>query len=148
MIFIEGEENMSRNPLLYKSLVVGVIVLFIGVGVQQVFAYELYVDKEAKENIEEYRTVDDYEEIITWVIASAHYDWIERKGIFRGSIVLTTCDWTTGTNLFGLRRSNGKIEFYREHFLDYVFIPRYIGLTETRNFIIITGIAIGNIEWR
>jgi hypothetical protein len=29
---------MSKNPVLYKSLVVGVIVLFIGVGVQPAFA--------------------------------------------------------------------------------------------------------------
>jgi hypothetical protein len=29
---------MSRNPVLYKSLVVGVIVLFIGVGIQPAFA--------------------------------------------------------------------------------------------------------------
>jgi len=29
---------MSKNPVLYKSLVVGVIVLFIGVGIQPAFA--------------------------------------------------------------------------------------------------------------
>ena len=33
MLNIEGEENMRRNPVLYKSLVVGVIVLFIGMSV-------------------------------------------------------------------------------------------------------------------
>jgi parallel beta-helix repeat protein len=38
MYNIEGEEKMRRNPVLYKSLVVGVIVLFIGVGIQPVFA--------------------------------------------------------------------------------------------------------------
>ena len=38
MIIIEGEENMSRNPVLYNSLVVGVIVLFIGIGIQPAFA--------------------------------------------------------------------------------------------------------------
>ena len=36
----EGEEKMSRNPVLYKSLVVGVIVLFIGVGIQTAIAFE------------------------------------------------------------------------------------------------------------
>jgi hypothetical protein len=34
----EGEENMTNNPVLYKSLVVGVIVLFVGVGIQPAFA--------------------------------------------------------------------------------------------------------------
>jgi hypothetical protein len=34
----EGEENMSKNPVLYKSLVVGVIVLFIGIGVHPAIA--------------------------------------------------------------------------------------------------------------
>jgi hypothetical protein len=40
MIIIEGgQENMGRNPAwLYKSLVVGVIVLFIGVGIQPAIA--------------------------------------------------------------------------------------------------------------
>ena len=34
MFFIEGgQENMSKNPVLYKSLVFGVIILFVGAGV-------------------------------------------------------------------------------------------------------------------
>jgi len=31
---------MDKNPVLYKTLVVGVIVLFIGMGVQPAYAYE------------------------------------------------------------------------------------------------------------
>ena len=40
MIIIEGGiENMSRNPVLFnKTLIVGVINLFIGVGIQPAIA--------------------------------------------------------------------------------------------------------------
>ena len=42
LIIKGGHENMVKNPvLLYKTLVVGVIVIFIGVGIQPAFAVNI-----------------------------------------------------------------------------------------------------------
>ena len=72
---------MSKNPVLYKTLVVGVIVLFIGIGIQPAIAII------EPENTDESRVSDDYQEIITFIYGIGTINWIKRRGIFRGEII-------------------------------------------------------------
>ena len=44
---------MSKNPVLYKSLVVGVIVLFVGLGIQPAFAVEPKLSANNTEKVED-----------------------------------------------------------------------------------------------
>ena len=135
---------MPNKRIWKKALVVGIIVLFIGVGIQPALANDVYINKEKKENTDESGASDDYQEIITFIFGYAELNWIKRRGIFRGEILLYRCPWCSGIDLFGLRRSNGGVEIYQEHDLDSVHVPRFIGLA----FMDFEwGIAIGNIEW-
>jgi len=66
---------MKGNPVLYKTLVVGVIVLFIGVGIQPAFAVkekEQIIDMEIEENNIE---SEDNEEKFTLTAISRNTYW-------------------------------------------------------------------------
>ena len=140
--------NKTRD-LLSKTLVVGVIVLFIGIGVQPVFAdYIDKVDDELKDNSDEIGTSDDYKEIITFIYGDGEVKWVEHRGLFRGALSINKLPWGE-LYLFGIRRSNILLRLFSES-IRYVYAPRFIGLTINLAFghWIIYGFAFGDIEWR
>ncbi len=155
----EKRKDISDNSLdvgWYKTLVIGVVILFFGMSTQSVIAFvqsKTGIDSHSKlieepklgenecpKKIGEY---DNYTEIITWVSGDFHYSWKLRRGIFRGSIGLGTCPRCKGIDLIGLRLSNGKLEKYSEYEIDAALIYRFIGIPEAN-----IGIAIGNIDWK
>jgi len=141
---------MDKTPVwLYKILVVGVIVFFIGVGIQPVFANDVYCYKETKENIGEVRASDDYQEIITFIFGYGKINWIERRGIFRGEVE-TNQEIIAVLSLRGLRLSNNGMEKYNITEVGYIYAPRFIGFSASTILIDVystIGLAFGNIEW-
>ena len=143
---------MYRNPvLLYKTLVVGVIVLFIGLGVQPTIASDVYINKETKDNTDKSVTSNDYQEIITFIIGNGKINWINLKGILRGEVE-TDKEIITVLSLRGLRLSDSGVEKYNITEVGYVYAPRFIGFSVIspllNNGIYATiGLAFGNIEW-
>jgi len=141
---------MSKSSnIVYKTLVVGVIVLFVGVAVQPVFAdYIDKVDDELKDNSEEIGTSDDYKEIITFIYGDGEVKWFEQRGLFRGALSINKLPWGE-LYLFGIRRSNILLRLFSES-IRYVYAPRFIGLAINLAFghCIIYGFAFGDIEWR
>jgi hypothetical protein len=135
---------MFRNPAwLYKTFVVGVIVLFIGVGIQPVFANDTNIRKKN----------DDYQEIITFVLGYGRMDWITRRGIFRGEVV-TYQERIVFLSLKGLRLANNGIEKYNITDVNYLYAPHFIGFSrmitifpEDPPYYGTIGVAFGNIEW-
>ena len=133
---------MSKNPVLYKTLVVGVIVLFIGIGIQPAIAII------EPENTDESRVSDDYQEIITFIYGIGTINWIKRRGIFRGEIE-TNQEQKAILCLGGLRLSNSGMEKYNITGVGYVYASRFIGFSAMSPIMeyTITGVAFGNIEW-
>jgi hypothetical protein len=135
---------MDKKSILFKrTLVIGVIILFIGVGFKSAFANDVYIIKETKENTDEIGISDDYHEIITWIDGSGDINWINRRGLFRGEVQIVGEGHPIPTiRLHGYRFSNGDVEYYYMSVFDvhlYFFRGFSIG-----DFIF--GIALGNIE--
>ncbi|UCF50058.1 MAG: hypothetical protein JSU91_00845 [Thermoplasmatales archaeon] len=137
---------MSRNPVLYKVLVIGFIVLFIGIGIQPAFANELYMNKETKENSDEIRTSDGKKEIISYITGNiTNLTWINRKGFFRGEVNITGRD--PCLFLHGLMLTENGVEYYWS-FIYNVYVYYFIGVwTWWLDTPVLFGIALGNIEW-
>ncbi len=135
---------MDRNPVcLYKTLVVGVIVLFIGLGVQPAFANDSNISKKT----------DDYQEIITFIFGYGKMNWINRRGIFRGEVE-TYQERIVVLSLRGLKLSDGGVEKYNITEVGYVYAPRFIGFSVMNHIFPVDppyystiGVAFGNIEW-
>jgi hypothetical protein len=141
-----------KYDLYKKGLVLGIIVLFIGIStIPEINAVDGDTDDLIDKSINnfEIKSFDDYEEIITLITGGGHINWIKRKGLFRGEILIETCPWCKGINLIGLRHSNGSIELFREYNLEfpyggpYLHIPSFIGWARGSG---IEGIAIGDID--
>ena len=140
---------MDKNPALFsKTLVFGLIVLFIGVGIQSGIANEFFTNMETKEKTEYNRASDDYQEIITFIIGYGQINWIERRGIFRGEVE-TNQERQAILILGGLRLSNGGMEKYNLSGVGYVYATRFIGFSAMTILMEhgIFGVAFGNIEW-
>ncbi len=144
---------MPNNKIWKKALVVGIIVLFIGIGIQPALANDVYINKEKKENTDESGASDDYQEIITFIFGYGKMNWINRRGILRGEVE-TNKEIITVLSLRGLRLSDSGVEKYNITEVGYVYAPRFIGfsgklpylLSETDYYSTI-GLAFGNIEW-
>ena len=138
-----------QNKILVKSLVIGVIILFIGISfIPEITANDNYTDDVDDKSIDnfKFRTEDDFEEIITLTRGEGHIDWINRRGLFRGSLNIGVCSRCEGIKLSGLRRSNGSIERYYHKVVPGeggIKIPIFIGFIHAGPL----GIAIGNIEY-
>ena len=146
-----------KNEWLIKTLALGIVVLFIGVVTAPCISA---VDKERDENNKikdsnEIKITDNYEEIITFIIGFAKINWIERRGLFRGEVNLTSNGYSRGyTNLSGFRRSESGIEYYNELVVlnetDFVYAYRFIGLNTPNIFMepppVVKGIAFGNVQ--
>jgi len=140
---------VKSSSMVYKTLVIGVIVLFIGIGVQPAFANDVYSYRETKENISEVRASDDYQEIITFIFGFGKINWIERRGIFRGEVE-TNQEIIAVLSLRGLRLSNNGMEKYNITEVGYIYAPRFIGFSASTILIDVystIGLAFGNIEW-
>jgi len=136
-----------------KGLVLGIILLFIAVELSPIILADdknFKADDEPIDNYDNYRTSDDYKEIITLIIGNrAWFDWIKRRGIFRGEVELGPVDWSHGggIDLIGLGRYNGGLKIFTES-VHSVHAYRFIGFREfsdgPNTFF---GFALGNIEW-
>ena len=134
---------MIKNASHRRTLVFGVIVLFLIVGIYPASAID--TDKESNHPIP-----DEYEEIITFIKGYALLNWIDRKGYFRGEVNITLSAMISQIKLSGFRRSQGGIEHFDET-VDYVHVYSFIGYSTDYSYSefapTIIGIAIGNIEW-
>ena len=104
----EGEEKMSRNPVLYKTLVVGVIVLFIGLGIQPAYALtnDEQIIKEENNNSEGhwgFGVIECYIEVKinspTWPFMPPIYMYIPLTGT-----IITCKDLDTGNIRIGIAK--------------------------------------------
>jgi hypothetical protein len=146
-----------KKDWLVKTLALGIVVLFIGVVIAPCISA---VNKERDENNKlkdsnEIVTIDDYQEIITFIKGYAVINWIERRGLFRGEVNLTCNGYSRGfINLSGFRRSGSGIEYYSEVVVIeeavFVYAYHFIGLNTASLFLepppVVWGIAFGNIE--
>lgn len=124
----------------------GAIILFIGIVIQPTIAIT------EPENTDESRVSDDHQEIITFIKGRGDLNWIERRGFFRGEVLLI-CSYQSGLiNLSGYRLSESGIEYYNE-LIEKGFIYAYCFLGYSNGYWSgmldpnIIGIAIGNIDW-
>ena len=159
-----------RSNWYKKSLVFGIIVLFIGMSitpstgniVEHVpFNNQILdsVDKDTDiddisiDNSDAIEALDEHEEIITFIKGMAEINWIDRRGYIRGEVNLTWDDYWPGfINLSGFRRSESGIEYYNELVVvGFVYVYRFIGFSIDSSFPEfapgVLGIAFGNIEW-
>ena len=139
---------MDKKPVvLYKTLVIEVILIFIGVAISPIITaidYDTNTSDESTNGIE-IDLLDDYDEIVTWIGGSGHIYVNQRLGFLLWDIDINRCGIHGGPNLFGLRHSNDSIEIYSERDLSHVHVPRFRGFLGEPQ--IIMGIALGNIEW-
>ena len=141
--------------MIKKILAISLIILFFAVTVLPVITAVDYVE----DNIEnesrinsKIGTPDNYEEIITFIQGWADLNWMERRGYFRGEVILTWYRAYGYINLSGYRRSGSGIEYYNELILeDFVYVYNFIGYSSDYSYFMISprvvGIAIGNLEW-
>jgi hypothetical protein len=129
---------------------VGVIILFIGVGIHPALANGVYINKETKEKNDDSRPFDEYNEIITYIEGYANIDWIKRRGLLRGEVDITEWEQSGYVKILGFRYSNGIIEYFFE-IVHSVYAYRFIGVVNNEFFPvgnpIVFGFAFGNIEW-
>ena len=141
---MEEVKNINKKRvLLYKTLVIGIILLFIGISISPVIT-AVFNDTEVNYEptvTSKKKSYDEYEEIITLIRGPGRFTWIEKKGILRGEIEIERITGFGGPNLFGLRHSNGGRERYREENVVYVRAYDFIRLPMR------WGIALGNIDW-
>ena len=142
---------MNKN-LLCKTLVMGIVVLFIGMSITPSVAVDT-LKKPSMPISDKTGASDDYQEIITFIFGYGKINWINRKGILRGEVE-TDKEIITVLSLRGLRLSDSGVEKYNITEVGYVYAPHFIGssgklpylLSETDYYSTI-GVAFGNIEW-
>ena len=59
---------MKGNPVLYKTLVVGVIVLFVGVGIQPAIANDIAIFDEKSKKYENNSKIKNFWDIILFLL--------------------------------------------------------------------------------
>ena len=139
---------MYKNPvMLYKSLVIGVIVLFIGIALSP----GITAADKLKSNCKEIESTAEYKEIITYIVGLwVTLNWINRRGNYRGEVNMTNMDGGDfgGFRLSGYRWSNGGIEYFEE-FAIFVYAYRFIGYSGMSDWghPFVRGITLGDIEW-
>ena len=141
-----------NKGLFRKGLVFGIIMLLICVALSPVVTA---VDNDTRdgEPVEnsDSEASDDYEEIITLIYAIGRITTVKRLLLFLREVKISPHlpFGGGGIKLFGLRRSNGGVEKYREYGnRGFVNVSRFRGFSlpgEKGDFII--GIAFGNIEY-
>ena len=135
-----------------KGLVLGIILLFVGVGLSSVviaFDNDTEADDVPIGNSDDHKASDDYEEIITLIIGSGSITTEKRLLLFLREVTIRTGVWGSGDiSLFGLRLSNGHVEIYREWGNSgSVYVPRFRGLGSPEGYWgNLIGIAFGNIQ--
>lgn len=145
------------NKSIKKGLVFTVIVFFVSITFQSSISA---IDEETDEydkikDSNDIRTIDEYEEIITFIKGYAVINWIDRRGLFRGEVNLTWNNYQIGfINLSGFRRSESGIEYYNESIavtVGFVYVYHFIGFSTRYSFPEfsppVVGIALGNIKW-
>jgi hypothetical protein len=140
-----------QKSIIKKGLVIGIIFLFVGVGVLS-NASSTSISSSDKEIFEyEIEPIDDQTEIITFFRGSIHGvvyrdpKWYDIP-IMKGWIEI---DAFRGFYIRGLKKSTfpfDKIIF--NHKVKHVYAPLFIGMVQSfPDYALIYGIAIGNIEW-
>jgi len=135
-----------------KALVLVILFLFFIVNPYTsvtAINYDTKIEDETIDNSNESRSSDDYKEIITLIMGNrVYFNWIKRRGIFRGEVNLLA-DWSHGgkITLIGLGYYNESIKFFYES-VSSVHAYHFIGIREfssgpTPFF----GFALGNFEW-
>ena len=131
-------------------IAIGIVILFLGVGIQPAIANNAYINKEIKEKNDESRPSDEYNEIITYIEGYANLDWIKRRGLLRGEVDITEWEQSGYVKILGFRNYNGNIEYFFE-IVHSVYAYRFIGWVNNEFFgignPIVFGFALGNIEW-
>ena len=89
-------------------LVVGITTLFLGIALSPVISAVNNdtddMDDKSSGN-SEIGTSEYYDEIITFIKGGGDLNWIERRGLFRGEVLLICCYQSGLINLSGYRRS-------------------------------------------
>jgi len=137
-----------KKGLLRKGLVLGILLLFVAISLSPLVT-AIKNEDEALDNSTESSSSDYYKEIITLIMGNrVYFNWIQRKGIFRGEVNLLA-DYSHGgkINLIGLGHYNGSMKIIYESVYS-VHAYHFIGIREfssgpTPFF----GFALGNIEW-
>jgi len=142
-----------KNTIFKKGLVIGIIILFIGVGVlSSVSSKDISIsdDKILKDNnvIEQ---MDNNEEIITYISGEVGLDYCTWEGILLKKVEL----WTMGDpycylEITGYKKplfplGDSKFNANPTHIIAERFFG-FIGLSNDW-FYSVSGFAIGNIDW-
>ena len=144
------------NKSIKKGLVFTVIVFFVSITIQSsISATDEETDEYDKKYSNNIKTIDEYEEIITFIKGYAVINWIDRRGLFHGEVNLTWNNYQIGfINLSGFRLSESGIEYYNESIavtVGFVYVYRFIGFSTRYSFTEfsppVVGIALGNIKW-
>ncbi len=89
-------------------------------------------------------TVDDNEEIITFISGSSDGAHVIKKGFIR-DIEITAGGGGTGLEIKGWKRNSTESFFYTG--IEYIHASRFIGFFTGYKYRPVRGIAFGNIEW-
>lgn len=139
-----------------KILITLIIILLLSTPfLPVILAVDNYTDYELNKSRDSCKIVtsENYQEIITFIKGRVILNWIERRGYFHGEAFLI-CRYQSGLiYLSGYRRTENGIEYYNESIekgLIYInrLICNYIDYSNGMIDPKITGIAIGNIDWR
>jgi len=120
---------------LKMSLIISIVVLFLSTACLPVLA------SEGKPDL---ITVDDNEEIITFISGSSDGAYVIKKGFIR-DIEITAGGGGTGLEIEGWKRNSTESFFYTG--IEYIHASRFIGFFTGYKYRPVRGIAFGNIEW-
>jgi len=96
-----GMKTLNKSSVvLYKTLVIGVIILFCGIAVSP----SIIADDEARDSPKEIQEYDDYKEFFTLIsVGSAEIKWLNKTGIFSYEVEIINYPETSGIRLQGLK---------------------------------------------
>jgi hypothetical protein len=140
----------GKSALLYKTLVVGIIVLFIGMGVQPVIgSIQPFIESEVKDIPNPEPLNEEYVEIKT-NIHGVYTNFQVNSGFIIRDVTITANVGLDYLRISGLRWEEGKnlpVKFTVP--VEWVRAPVFIGFCyQTFHQSRVNGIAFGNIEYK
>jgi hypothetical protein len=144
------EEKDMQNKILRKGLVIGIIILFVGVGIlSSVSSKDIsFSDDKIIEDNDEIEPIDNYDEIISFINGGGYIDWDDGcSGFIQHDFYVFSAD------IFIKAFTKNPLKPFYTATANEIHMDLYIGGIgcgpaspgELKCYLI--GVAIGDIEW-